>query len=180
MDNFYLNEIVAEVAPIIVGRRLTRVALEGPCLRLEFGGPRYAVVVVAEGAAPTGGREVTVDQKLDAFGHARLGGIGDWLAEQIRQKTSWDARSVALGHPQRGGPPSPVDRIMGHLFGTAAVEACVRGAFGQMVSARGVAPACQIRLVPLEEATRALNLVDVARHYDVERYRATMSALGAS
>lgn len=142
--------------------------------------PHYAVVVVAEGAAPISGREVTLDQKVDAFGHARLGGIGDWLAEQIRQKTSWDARSVALGHPQRGGPPSPVDRIMGHLFGVAAVEACVRGAFGQMVSARGVAPACQIGLVPLDEATRALNLVDVARHYDMERYRAAMTVLGKS
>src|SRR5690348_10126596 len=74
--------------------------------------PRYAVVVVAEGALPAGGHEVTVEQKVDAFGHARLGGIGAWLAEQIRQKTKWDSRAVALGHPQRGGAPSAVDRIM--------------------------------------------------------------------
>jgi 6-phosphofructokinase 1 len=140
--------------------------------------PRYAVVVIAEGALPTGGSEVTVEQKVDAFGHARLGGIGAWLAEQIRQKTPWDSRSVALGHPQRGGVPSPIDRIMGHLFGTAAVEACVRGEWGKMVSARGIAPACRVGLVALEEATRGLNLVDVARDYNSERYQVSRRVLG--
>jgi 6-phosphofructokinase 1 len=140
--------------------------------------PRYAVVVIAEGALPEGGQEVTVEQKVDAFGHARLGGIGAWLADQIRARTSWDSRAVALGHPQRGGVPSPIDRIMGHLFGTAAVEACVKGEWGKMVSARGVAPACQIGLVALEEATKGLNLVDVARHYNIERYQASRRVLG--
>lgn len=140
--------------------------------------PRYAVVVVAEGAVPAGGKEITVEEKVDAFGHARLGGIGAWLSEQIRQKTKWDSRAVALGHPQRGGTPSAIDRIMGHLYGTAAVEAVVRGAWGQMVSAKGIAPACQIGLVSLDEATKALNLVDVKRHYDVERYQATRAILG--
>jgi phosphofructokinase-like protein len=139
--------------------------------------PRYAVVVVAEGALPAGGHEVTVEQKVDAFGHARLGGIGAWLAEQIRQKTKWDSRAVALGHPQRGGAPSAVDRIMGHLFGSAALQACQKGAWGKMVSAKGVAPACQISLVNLDEATKGLNLVDVKRHYNVERYQASRNVL---
>jgi ATP-dependent phosphofructokinase / diphosphate-dependent phosphofructokinase len=139
--------------------------------------PRYAVVVVAEGAMPKGGQSVTLEQKVDAFGHARLGGIGAWLADQIRHQTEWDSRAVALGHPQRGGVPSPVDRIMGHLFGTAAVEACVRGEWGKMVSARGVAPACEIGLVPLDSATSGLNLVDVQRHYNVERYQASRRVL---
>jgi 6-phosphofructokinase 1 len=132
--------------------------------------PRYAVVVVSEGATPSGGQEITVDQQTDAFGHARLGGIGAWLAEQIRTRSKFDARAVALGHPQRGGPPSPVDRVMGLLFGTAAIEAVVRGEWGKMVSARGIAPACDLSLVPLAEAVKALNLVDVTRHYDAERY----------
>jgi 6-phosphofructokinase 1 len=134
--------------------------------------PRYAVVVVAEGAQPAGGKEVTVDAKIDEFGHARLGGIGAYLADEIRKRTPWDARAVALGHPQRGGEPSATDRVMGHLFGTAAVEALERGAWGQMVSARGIAPACDLSLQPLEEAVKALNLVDVARFYDTERYSA--------
>jgi 6-phosphofructokinase len=88
------------------------------------------VIVVAEGAVAAGGREITVDAQKDEFGHARLGGIGAWLAEKIRNETDHDARSVALGHPQRGGPPSPVDRHMGWLYGLAAVEA-VRGSLGQ-------------------------------------------------
>jgi hypothetical protein len=67
---------------------------------------------------------------------------------------------------------------MGHLFGTAAVEAAVSGQWGKMVSARGVAPACQIGLVSLDEATKGLNLVDVARHYNVERYQAARRVLG--
>jgi ATP-dependent phosphofructokinase / diphosphate-dependent phosphofructokinase len=140
--------------------------------------PRYAVVVVAEGAVPAGGKEITLEEKVDAFGHARLGGIGAWLAEQIRARTPWDSRAVALGHPQRGGVPSPIDRIMGHLFGSAAVDACARGAWGKMVSARGIAPACQISLVGLDEATKGLNLVDVSRHYNLERYRASTAILG--
>jgi 6-phosphofructokinase 1 len=140
--------------------------------------PRYAVVVVAEGAVPQGGKEITLEEKVDAFGHARLGGIGAWLAEQIRNKTPWDSRAVALGHPQRGGVPSPIDRVMGYLFGCAAIEACQRGAWGKMISARGIAPACQLSLVDLEEATRGLNLVDVKRHYNIERYQVSRSVLG--
>lgn len=132
--------------------------------------PRYAVVVVAEGAMPEGGHEFVVDGEKDAFGHTRLGGIGAWLAEKIRAETEHDARAVALGHPQRGGAPSTVDRNMGWLFGTAAVEALINNQWGKMVSARGIAPACEISLVPLRDATRELNLLDVARYYDPMRY----------
>jgi 6-phosphofructokinase 1 len=139
--------------------------------------PRYAVVVVAEGALPKGGSEITVEHKVDAFGHARLGGIGAWLADQIRERSKWDTRAVALGHPQRGGAPSAVDKMMGWLFGCAAVEACAQGAWGQMVSADGIAPAVRIVRVPLEDATRALRLVDVGRHYDVARYSTSRTLL---
>ena len=139
--------------------------------------PRYAVIAVAEGAVPEGGREFTVDDAKDEFGHTHLGGIGAWLAERIRKETQHDARSVALGHPQRGGPPSPVDRNMGWLFGIAAVEALIENRWGTMVSARGVAPACDISLVPLRDAVRQLNLLDVARLYDAERYAPRVSVL---
>ena len=132
--------------------------------------PRYAVVVVAEGASAAGEKEVTVDQQTDDFGHTRLGGIGAWLAERIRTDTEHDARSVALGHPQRGGPPSPVDRSMGWLYGIAASEAVVDCAWGKMVSARGVAPAAEISLVSLADAVASLRLVDVDKLYDTNRY----------
>ena len=139
--------------------------------------PRYATVVVAEGAAPESGQRVTVDTAVDDFGHARLGGIGALLAERIREDTANDCRAVSLGHPQRGGVPSALDRIMGHLFGSAAVEACVLGRFGTMIAARGVTPACDVTLVALHEAIAAPSTVDVARYYDTERYFAKRSVL---
>ncbi|MSP59940.1 MAG: ATP-dependent 6-phosphofructokinase [Myxococcales bacterium] len=142
--------------------------------------PRYAVVVIAEGASPAGRREVTVDGKKDEFGHMRLGGIGAWLADEIRQRTPWDARAVALGHPQRGGSPSAIDRLMGYLFGVAGVEAVERGEWGKMVSARGIAPACDFSLVALDEAVKGLNLVDVKRHYDVDHYCAARQVFGGA
>ena len=81
-----------------------------------------------------------------------------------------DARSAMLGHPQRGGTPSPIDRIMGFLFGSRAADAVAANDFGQMVSARGVAPACDLSLVPISSVLGQINTVDVERHYDTERY----------
>jgi 6-phosphofructokinase 1 len=142
--------------------------------------PRYATVVVSEGAAPEGGREITVGTSVDDFGHARLGGIGALLAERIREDTPNDARVVSLGHPQRGGVPSSVDRIMGHLFGSAAVEACLLKRFGTMVSAQGLVPAARVTLVELGTALAMPARVDVEQHYDTERYFAKRSVLRLS
>ncbi len=137
--------------------------------------PRYATVVVAAGAMPVGGRAVAVDIATDDYGHARLGGIGTLLAERIRTDTSNDARAVAIAHPQRGGAPSHVDKIMGHFFGTAAAEAVIAKSFGRMVSARGVAPSCRLDLVPIADAMTTRSLVDIPRHYDTDRYFARRS-----
>jgi 6-phosphofructokinase len=132
--------------------------------------PRYSVIVVAEGASAEDGELVTVDDRQDAFGHARLGGIGEVLAKRIMAETTYEARSVTLGHPQRGGAPSPVDRIMGLMFGSRAADALAEGEFGKMVSARGVAPACDLSLVDISIVLGKLNTVDVERYYDAERY----------
>ena len=102
--------------------------------------PRYSVIVVAEGARAEDGEMVTIDDRHDAFGHVRLGGIGEVLARRIAAETPYEARAVVLGHPQRGGQPSPIDRIMGMLFGARAAEAVAEQRFGMLVSARGVAP----------------------------------------
>jgi ATP-dependent phosphofructokinase / diphosphate-dependent phosphofructokinase len=138
--------------------------------------PRYAVVVVAEGASAANGEVVTMDTKLDAFGHVQLGGIGNLLAERIRCETPYDARAVIIGHAQRGGSPSAIDRVMGRLFGAVAVEATVRGDFGKMVSAQGIAPACRLSMVPLAEAIGKLKRVDVDLYYDTARYSARLGA----
>jgi len=132
--------------------------------------PRYAVIVVAEGARAEDGEMVTIDDRHDAFGHVRLGGIGEVLAKRIAAETPYEARAVVLGHPQRGGPPSPIDRIMGMMFGARAAEAVAERRFGMMVSARGIAPACEFSLVDISEAQGKINLVDVDRYYDTERY----------
>lgn len=132
--------------------------------------PRYSVIVVAEGARAEDGEMVTIDDRHDAFGHVRLGGIGEVLARRIAAETPYEARAVVLGHPQRGGPPSPIDRIMGMLFGARAAEAVAASEFGKMVSARGVAPACDLSLVDITTALGTINLVDVDRYYDKDRY----------
>jgi len=132
--------------------------------------PRYAVIVVAEGARAEDGEMVTIDDRHDPFGHVRLGGIGEVLARKIASETPYEARAVMLGHPQRGGPPSPIDRIMGLLFGARAADAVASGQFGMMVSARGIAPACDLSLVNISEVSGKINLVDVERYYDTARY----------
>jgi len=132
--------------------------------------PRYSVIVVAEGARAEDGEMVTIDDQHDAFGHVRLGGIGEVLARKIASETHYEARAVVLGHPQRGGPPSPIDRIMGMMFGAKAAEAVANGDFAKLISARGVAPACELSLVDLSTVQGKINLVDVERDYDTERY----------
>src|SRR6267378_4765025 len=123
--------------------------------------PRYSVIVVAEGAYAEDGELIIIDERHDAFGHARLGGIAEVLARRIMSDTPYDARSVTIGHPQRGGPPSPVDRIMGLMFGARAADAVAEGAFGKMVSAKGVAPACDLSLVDLSTVLGKIDKVDV-------------------
>ncbi|MEP6743116.1 MAG: ATP-dependent 6-phosphofructokinase [bacterium] len=132
--------------------------------------PRYAVIVVAEGARAEDGEMITIDDRHDAFGHARLGGIGEVLARRIAGGTPYESRAVMLGHPQRGGPPSAVDRIMGLLFGARAAEAVANNQFGKMVSARGIAPASELSLVDISEVSGKIQRVDVDRYYDTERY----------
>jgi 6-phosphofructokinase 1 len=132
--------------------------------------PRYAVIVVAEGARAEDGEMVTIDDQHDAFGHVRLGGIGEVLARKIGAETHYEARAVVLGHPQRGGPPSPIDRIMGMMFGAKAAEAVAEGNFGKLISARGIAPACAFSLEDLSVVIGKINLVEVERYYDAERY----------
>src|ERR1041384_528523 len=112
---------------------------------------------------------VTLDDRRDAFGHERLGGVGEVLAKKIAAQTPYESRAVVLGHPQRGGAPSPIDRIMGMMFGARAAEAVAVGRFGTMVSARGIAPACHFSLVDLSNVQAKMTLVDVDRYYDTER-----------
>ena len=128
-----------------------------------------SIVVVSEGATPKEGpdadaaRNATSTGAFDAFGHARLGGIGEWLAREIERRTGFEARTTILGHVQRGGTPTARDRVLATRFGSKAVSAVHEGAFGMMVALRDGNIIC----VPIAHAVHApktldLDLIEVA------------------
>ncbi|MGA9829574.1 MAG: 6-phosphofructokinase [Trebonia sp.] len=126
---------------------------------------RYApIVVVAEGAHPVHDDLALTSAELDSFGHVRLGGVGQLLAEEIEKRTGKEARCTVLGHIQRGGTPTAFDRVLATRFGLHAVAAVYDEAFGTMVALRGT----DIVRVPLVEATRELKLVPVDRYAEAE------------
>jgi 6-phosphofructokinase 1 len=127
---------------------------------------RYApIVVVAEGARPEEDEHLALaDQRLDAFGHVRLGGIGQMLADEIEKRTGKEARATVLGHIQRGGTPTAYDRVLATRFGVHAIDAVRDGAFGTMVALRGT----DIVRVQLAEATSALKTVPPERYAEAE------------
>ncbi|HLL64532.1 MAG TPA: 6-phosphofructokinase [Micromonosporaceae bacterium] len=122
------------------------------------------IVVVAEGAQPLEGQMVLANQELDAFGHVRLGGIGQWLAQQLEEKTGKEARTVVLGHIQRGGTPTAFDRVLATRFGLHAIDAVHEGDFGKMIALRST----DIVRVPLQDATRELKTVPAERYTEAE------------
>ena len=115
-----------------------------------------SVVVIAEGAAPKAGTLVYASGELDAFGHARLGGIGNLLAAEIEKRTGFETRATILGHIQRGGTPTAFDRVLATRFGVAAIDCVHDGDFGQMVALQ----AGTIVRVPLSAAVAELKTVD--------------------
>ena len=127
---------------------------------------RYSpIVVVSEGAVPAQGGDMTlVSGELDAFGHVRLGGIGDRLAKEIETRTGKEARAVVLGHVQRGGTPTGFDRWLATRFGLHAITAVADGDFGTMVALRGK----DIVRVPLIEGTGELKLVSPEEYAEAE------------
>ena len=116
-------------------------------------GHHSTLVVVAEGASLPDGGIVTIDTKCS--GEVRLGGIGERVAALIEGQTGKDTRTCVLGHLQRGGAPTALDRILGMRFGVMAVKLAAEGSFGRMVSYQ----AYHVDSVPIEEAVHQLRLV---------------------
>ena len=119
-------------------------------------GRYFSIVVAAEGAKFAGGNETLPAAGLDEFGHARLGGIGSGLAQEIEKRTGFESRSVVLGHIQRGGSPSAFDRVLATRYGLGAIDMVHRGEFGQMAALRGN----KIISIPLAEAIASNRKVD--------------------
>ena len=123
------------------------------------------IIVVSEGAVPAEGGDMTLQSgEKDAFGHVRLGGIGDRLANEIEQRTGKEARAVVLGHVQRGGTPTAFDRWLATRFGLQAITAVHEKDFGKMVALRGT----DIIRVPLIEGTGELKLVKPEEYAEAE------------
>ncbi|MBA3782363.1 6-phosphofructokinase [Nocardioides sp. InS609-2] len=127
---------------------------------------QYApIVVVSEGAVPREGGDMTlVSGEKDAFGHVRLGGIGDRLASEIEHRTGKEARAVVLGHIQRGGTPTAFDRWLATRFGLHAIDAVADGEFGTMMALRGT----DIVRLPLIEGTGELKLVSEKEYAEAQ------------
>ena len=118
-------------------------------------GQSFAIVVVAEGAKPRGGRHGVIEKKA---GQAeRLGGAGARLGAAIAQATGRDTRVVVLGHLLRGGTPTTFDRLISLRFGAAAVRALAAGKSGVMVA---LDPPT-VRYVPLAEAAERMKRVPI-------------------
>ena len=130
-------------------------------------GRNFSIVVVAEGATPREGTlHVREGTGTDAFGHARLGGIGVVLEGEIERRTGFETRVTILGHVQRGGTPVAYDRVLATRFGVAAMDAAAYGRHGVMCALRGT----EIVEVPLAEALREPKLLDPALYQTAELF----------
>jgi ATP-dependent phosphofructokinase / diphosphate-dependent phosphofructokinase len=118
----------------------------------DAAGDLSSLVVVAEGARPRDGQQVKRDMQEGEF---RLGGIGDIVAREIAARTGKEIRTCVLGHLQRGGAPTTLDRILGTRFGVKAAQLINEGHFGSMVSYQNY----QVRHVPIADAVNRLRLV---------------------
>ena len=96
-------------------------------------GRRFSIIVAAEGAKEKGGEMVVAKKLPFSPDPIRLGGVANVLAAKINERTGLDCREVVLGHVQRGGTPTPFDRVLATKFGHAAIELLMKGVRGQLV-----------------------------------------------
>ncbi len=129
-------------------------------------GRRFSIVVVSEGAQPVGGPEDDADVQVDAFGHARLGGVAVRLEAEIEERTGYESRMTILGHVQRGGTPNAYDRVLATRFGLAAIDTLAAGDYGKMVALRGL----DVIPVDLSEALAEPKLLDPAIYEAAEAF----------
>jgi 6-phosphofructokinase 1 len=139
------------------------ITVEEACRQLQKrheGGKDFSIVVVSEGYELTwesGERQLVAGEArpTDQFGHVVLGGVGDALGREIEERTGFETRVTVLGHVQRGGTPTPRDRVLATRYGLKAADLVQAGKFGRMAALRGDS----IVDVSLEEATAELKTV---------------------
>lgn len=135
---------------------------------------KYAVALVSEGAVPQGGDRVWQSSVTDAFGHAKLGGIGDLVSAEVQKRTAQynNGKEVhiinqKLGYLVRGGDPDAMDSIVPMAYGNLAFDLLLQGIHGRLVVVKN---GCYGN-IPLEIVSSTKKLVDVERFYSTERYR---------
>ena len=129
-------------------------------------GDSHFICVVAEGAKPAAGSFHLREGGIDEYGHERFTGVAHQLGVEIERRIGKEVRTTVLGHVQRGGTPTPYDRILATRFGVGAAEAVHDEQFGQMVALHGN----RIDLVPLSEATKQLKLVTPDRYEEAATF----------
>jgi 6-phosphofructokinase 1 len=132
-------------------------------------GKDFSIVVVSEGwqlQFESGDSRVVAAADTDAFGHARLGGIGGLLAAEIEARTGFETRVTTLGHVQRGGSPTAHDRVLATRFGLKAADLVLEGKFGMMASLRGD----EIVAVPIADAVAELKTVPPELYRQAEAF----------
>jgi ATP-dependent phosphofructokinase / diphosphate-dependent phosphofructokinase len=139
------------------------ITVEDACATIEKrhrNGKDFSIVVVSEGYELTyasGEHRLVAEEARasDEFGHVRFGGVGDALAREIEERTGFETRVTVLGHVQRGGTPTPRDRVLATRYGLKAAELVLAGQFGRMAALHGDA----VVDVSLDDATTELKTV---------------------
>ena len=133
---------------------------------------RYAMLAISEGAKMIGGQMIMGGEK-DAFGHKKLGGIGDIVGAEIKRLTGQDVMIQRLGYLMRSGAPDSLDRMVGYSFGNMAYELIEGGQIGQMVAIHDG----RYTTVPVEIASTGRRSVNIREFYDAERYMPKISGV---
>jgi 6-phosphofructokinase 1 len=135
---------------------------------------RYSIVLVSEGAMPVGGEMVFSDTTTDAFGHMKLGGIGDLVSAKIKELSAKYNDGVPvntinqrLGYLVRGGDPDAIDSIVPMAYGNLALDLILEGIHGRLVVLKNG----RYDNVPIEVVTNTKKFVNVTKHYNTERLR---------
>jgi ATP-dependent phosphofructokinase / diphosphate-dependent phosphofructokinase len=155
--------IIAEV-PFDV-ERLARLLLEDK----RRNPSNYAMVAVSEGASMLGGQVVEYGQE-DAYGHRKLGGIGQIAGEALKELTGVEIVNQQLAYLMRAGPPDSLDRMVAISYANLAVDQLLQGHSGRMVALQNG----QYTTVPVDTCTQGVKRVDVAELYDADEYRPTV------
>jgi 6-phosphofructokinase 1 len=135
---------------------------------------KYAVVLISEGAMFEGGEMIFSDKSTDAFGHAKLGGVGDLIASELKERSASfnNGKTVnvinqKLGYMVRGGDPDAIDSIVPMAYGNLALDLILKGVHGRLVVLRNG----RYDNMPIDVVTSTKKVVNVSKYYNVERLR---------